>query len=199
MSVYYFYSKIIYAAINIIFGVTDMATYKTTLKNQWENAYGILILLIIFIGFVCYDFYKDETEDQLILILIFGFAFLMQLIPLIIIHLNYYRTNKNDTLILNDNNFDITFINLGKEVQYNIQDIDCIEKHKSLASKRKDIPFLVWDSYNHSIITFTDGTKIIVTCLMTGGELILPIPTEKIKVRAALFRLVRGHSLQLTS
>jgi hypothetical protein len=173
-----------------------MESYKITPRKQLLNSWPIFLYAIICIVVVEATVYYKGSDAFNSVTTFMGIAFLSQLLPQFFLHLNYYNINKNDTLNYDKLYKEIDFIHNSKHIKFNLDDIKTATMYKSFALKRKDIQFLTYDSYNHTVIVLHDGTRIVLTSLLMGEDFSLPIPEEKIKVKGNIYRWARGPSLQ---
>ena len=112
------------------------------------------------------------------------------------IHLNYYFVNKGNVLLYDKLTQDFELIIKGQSFTFNIVDISKVTYSKSFALKRKDIHFLPWDGYNHAIVKLNDCRMFVITSLLIGAEIVLPVNEGIIETKSSIFRIAPVHSTQ---
>ena len=93
----------------------------------------------------------------------------------------------------------IIFLSLNNTIEFILDDIKEVIFYKSPPLIRNDIQYFAFDCYNHGVIILHNGARITFTSLMIGGEFVMPLNPERIKIKSRLFRLVKGPSLVLNS
>ena len=168
--------------------------YKITFLNQLANAWSIFALFAGFVGLGIYQTYVKHYEITSTIV-IYLVIFLSQLVPLIIIHVNYLKVNKKDTLEYDSKNQQMCFKHDDIECRFNLNDIIHVTRFASFRFFKKGPNFLAWDTYNHSVIELEDGKKITITSLLIVN-LQIPIDKSKIEIHEDIFRLAKGLSFQ---
>lgn len=169
-----------------------METYKVNLKNHLENSWIIFVYIVIGVLWPFYIYYKGEEDNVSILIAISIIGVVILSAPVLIIHLNYYFTNKGDILRYNVQERKITILHKGVETTFVMDDIDRVDRFMSFNKAADRADFLPWDGYNHSDIYLKDGQKITITSLLVPN-LNLPIDSDRINVKTSVYRLARRY------
>jgi hypothetical protein len=171
-----------------------MEKYRITLKTHWSNGWQIIGYAIIsVIGVIVANQIRPEGDPNLAM-LVFGIGFLLQLVPLLAIHTNYYFANRGDILLIDRQLEEMYFFHEGVEIRFRADDVDRVVVYKSPALKRKDIQILSWDGYNHIILWLKDGSRVVVTSLLASGKVTFPIQVVNRTTKVSLFRWVAGRS-----
>ena len=132
---------------------------KENFFNHFNTALGALIYIAIFlIGYVWFNF------DSAFLCIV-GFFLLLDLLPVIYLHTQYYQENKgqvyeisNDGILLREN---------GKSKYFKKTDIDNIKIYMSASLYiNSSFHYLGIDSYHFARIILNNQEEIIITCLM---------------------------------
>lgn len=160
------------------------------------NAQGIILCFAIFAAMYI-GVSHTKYDNPGVFIPIFVIIFLLQFIPQILLHINYYRVNKDDVFSFDAVYKNKYFTHENQEKIFNLDDIKNLTLYISINMHTKQPQFLAFDNYNHGIITLKDGTRIIITSLLFGGVINLKIDEEKIEVKASHYRWAKGQSVQL--
>ena len=171
-----------------------MKTYSITIKNQFLNAWQILLLLVIFIIIGKYSI--EQSGDSQTTISTLTFIFLFELLPQVALHLNYYLVNRYDKLMHDSPNGKFIFYHRGNECEFDVDEICKVVVYKSFALYKNNIQLLAWDYYNHTIIHLNNGKSIVVTSLMVGSELSLQVEKNIVEIKTDFYRWVSGNSLR---
>ncbi|WP_379014620.1 hypothetical protein [Parasediminibacterium paludis] len=135
-----------------------MNEFKITLKQQLRllaNAFIVPFLLTIFVLY-----FNLITFFIIIPFLVF---FIIDTLPTILLHINYFRENKNCILIIDKEKGVLSFNKKGKDTINKISDISCLCTIKSTVYNSGKHSF---GQYRFCKIVFVDSTEITVTCLM---------------------------------
>lgn len=165
-----------------------MYTYRLNFENHFKNSWTILIYVIGSVLFPFFMVYQKGPSDLLTFVLMGIGLLLLFLIPPIIIHCNYFRINKNDLLIYDPSNQNITINHKGENHSFFLSDISFIERFMSHPLADNRTQWLPWDSYNHSIIHLESGQKFVVTSLLVPN-LDLPVGSGKVRVIKTYYKL----------
>ncbi|MBA3829610.1 MAG: hypothetical protein H0X33_11785 [Taibaiella sp.] len=141
-----------------------MAEYKITFLSHFRYAFKISIdIILLFIGY-SYFLYKNGPDTDYSTLRFFIMAFLLEFVPTVSLHLNYYSFNKKTRI---ESVFDSLIVNnLSHTIRFGKEDISEIVHYMSFPSRNKKIPFLPWDQYSHCIIKLKNGEQVILTSLL---------------------------------
>jgi hypothetical protein len=121
----------------------------------------------------------------------------MQFIPHILLHLNYFLLNRNDTLDYDPVYKTFCFKKDARDIHFGIDDIVQVRCFKSYAFHKDNLQLLTWDSYFHHVITLKDSTVIKISSLMIGAQKI-EFETDIVN-KLNLYRWAFGSSLKTNS
>src|SRR5690554_6322754 len=125
-----------------------MERYRINFKTQFWNCWITLVYIIFFA--IAYYYFICVQGDDIKIFFQFATAFFLYLfLPQLALHLNYYFINKGDELAYDKVYKDMYFTHKGKQIKFNLSDIEQVVLHKSFALHKGNIHFLPWDSYNH--------------------------------------------------
>jgi len=156
---------------------------KISLINQLKSLSWLFFFLLIIISVISYFVIKNGTNG----IFIFLFLSLFQIIPTIYIHVKYYFTDKNKSIVINYNKIEV---NLYKTVTiYNDFDIQKIIIYKSANMDSFGIPLMVFENYYYAKIILKNGTNFELTCLIDPE-----IEQRLKKLENVKFERVKGFS-----
>lgn len=167
-----------------------MFVYKVTLRNQVQNAWPIVIDLLVFTVLPFYMIRRYGGSDTAIFILMAVLLFLLFFIPQLILHWNYYRKNKGDILFYDPTSRSITIDRKEVSCLFFFDDIKLVERFKSYPLAEDRIQWFPWDGYNYSVIHLKNGQKFLVTSLLVPN-LDLPIESNKINLKKTFYPIVK--------
>ncbi len=160
--------------------------YKITLSNHVKNVSPILIAVIGFSLMPVYLNNKYGDEDFHLYVLVCTIGLLLFLVPQLIIHLRYYWLNDGREFSYNPLKRHLAILVNGKNNEFSFDDIELMERNKSLALAGITYHWMPWDGYNYSVIRLKNGQQFVVTSLLVPN-LDLPIEESKVKVRKRFY------------
>jgi hypothetical protein len=134
-------------------------TFKITNKNQFAQL-NWLITVNLAIGIIFYYFFGFSLWGPLPYI--YGWFILLDILPTLLVHIQYYQANKGAVLDIDRTLHRISYVNAKKTLTYNFEEIESFVRMDSWGTG-------VWYSfaeYRYYKITFLDKNEIIVTSLM---------------------------------
>jgi hypothetical protein len=167
-------------------GLDNMFVYKITFRNQVQNAWPIVIDILVFTILPLYMINRYGRSDAAIFILMAVFLFLLFLIPQLILHFDYYLKNKGDILFYDPEGRWIKIDHKEVSSIFSFDDINLVERVKSYPLAEDRMQWFPWDSYNYSVIHLKNGQKFLVTSLLVPN-IDLPIESNKIKLRKTFY------------
>lgn len=176
-----------------------MSEFKITRKSHFIHIIPAIVLISIF-PFLCYFFFlRGSLNASTILMLIT--VLLIQLIPQIALHLNYYFVNKGDVFIYDPVNKMGSLFHGSEKVTFYFDDILSFTLYKSFAINKNNSQYLVSDIYNHGIIKLKDGISLTLTSLLMGDEIMgrgikLLVSQEKIIIKQNIYRWAKKSILR---
>lgn len=111
--------------------------------------------------------------------------------PTLLIHLTYFKSNKNQSIILFDNEMIIQTKNEREEIKYN--EITNLKRVMTNNYAKKNIPFLPWENYHYFIVTTKFNQFIITSLLVDRLDEKISIDDDKITTELD-FHLSSRHS-----
>jgi len=139
--------------------------YKTTVKNHFKALELFIIVTIGIIGFALYQIHQNNYDEHLKNgLLVFA---LINFLPVLYLHIEYYSFNNRTKLEINIYNKQISYTKSGRTEMLNFDELSKIVVYMApfMHSKRLfiRIPF---DQYHYARIYTKSGRTLIVTCLM---------------------------------
>lgn len=166
--------------------------FNVTLKRQlsvlaWPILRIILISLIIIVV-------KMKIDD--LFFLFTGFFFLVDILPTIVLHLQYVIKSGKCSVIVDKSSENIELKTSAGETKYRLSEISDLRYIASSAGKGAPA-WYAWGHYSYCVIDFQDGNQFVVTCLMSDQ---LPGSLETLlKIKAEndwpVFPLIRKTKL----
>ena len=132
----------------------------------------MIYILISIIGLVYYYLTKDELG------LFMSFFILLPLIPQIIIHLQYYLTDRNKTIIVNHSKRVLTIEHKNDRRNIPFDEIEKIVIHQGQRDRKNQTLALPFYFYNHSEIKIKNGDSLVFTDFLTSNLSLKGIPKE---------------------
>lgn len=141
--------------------MNDLIKYKTlkiTIKNHFASLWTTLLATIMFIYVILYLRYDTVA------ITIFGVYFLINALPALYLHIEYWLINKDDEYIIRKS--EIILRKNGKEYCYKNKDIEKVIFYLTPSLYINSIPFLSMQSYHYAIVKLKNGDEHVLTCLI---------------------------------
>jgi hypothetical protein len=151
--------------------------YKITLLQQLIILTPMLFTnLVLIIGGIY--FFKFSFN---VLIIIYAIFFFIDMLPTIIIHVQYWIKNHGAVLTINTETKELFYKKHAKQVKYSFTDIDLLQYYRNLG---KGSGWNSFGQYRYYKITFNDKKQIVITCLMINNientlEMLLQIKAER--------------------
>jgi len=154
--------------------------YKSNYRQRMKHFGSVYFLFGGLLFVVVFAIYKFGIQDIGIYLKIMLIPFILFILPTLYIHLEYYFTNRNDILKIDDATNRVEYTYKNKTINFNFNDVVSIEQFKTPIVFEKRTPWLPWDTYNYTKIILMNGEQIFITCDMID-EFDLPILKEKKK------------------
>lgn len=161
-----------------------MNKFKITTKQQ-------LLVLIPFITinatiFVGYYYIFRDTSINLLIVLVFLFVFLLNVLPVILLHSQYLMKNGSAIVEIDSEKKLLLYTDNKRYYKYSFNDIQTLKYFATHGhiSKRGSSLWYTFDPYRFYKITFKDQQVISITCLMINNientlEQLLGIEAER--------------------
>ena len=146
-----------------------------------------MALPAIVVAIILPFFLVSESDNVVTTIPYSALLLTVFLLPQLLLHLNYYFTNKGDIFIYDGSNKIITLDHKGVSNTFELDEIDCIQRFMSHALADSSVQWYPWDGYNHSIIYLKNGERFIVTSLLVPN-LNLPVNPDIVKEKKSFYR-----------
>ncbi len=173
-----------------------MEEYKISIKNQVKHLGGISFFLFFILMWKGYSL-QQNTYEKYDLNTYFLIMFSLQFIPLLVLHINYYATNRGDILKYDDDQKIFHFSHKKQQVSFSSEQIDKVFVYKSFSMQYQNVSYVTWDWYSHAVIVLQNGQKVTITSLMYGRDFKMPLPENKIVLKLSFVRWAIGPSLKL--
>ena len=133
--------------------------YEVTSKRQIELLRYMLIIhgIIIFAYLFHYGF-----TIQVFLLKAYVCLLFFDVLPTIILHLQYLRANRNAILVVRDQQRTLSYSRNGERFEYSFDDINQIFYVAGWGNDQ----WYSFSDYRYFVLAFKDGRKILITCLM---------------------------------
>jgi hypothetical protein len=157
--------------------------YNITTKNQIKSLEHLLIGTTLILLALWYVIKTEEFIDGIPIV--FGTIYLLNFVPTVLLHIEYYLKNKNDVFII-DAAENRIIINNQKPILFS--DIECVMYIMPPVWHRKGfIKYLSIEDYHYAKIIMKNGEKYIFTSLMATSvedalNQIKGVKVEKIKL-----------------
>lgn len=132
--------------------------FKITFKQQLLMLTPLIVVnTAIIIGLV----YLDTQGNLLLGMLIL--TFILSVLPVIIVHTQYYIANRGASLIIDTDKKILMYSSKIKQYEYSFDDIQFLYHYVSYGGGSG---WYTFDEYRFFKIVFNDNKEIIITCLM---------------------------------
>ena len=165
-----------------------MKEYKITNKKQLSAFYFIYYVIIFIIAVLAYYQYNNDLDNELLSYYII--FFLISLIPVVFIHLDYLKRNRNYKFSIDTDNSCFKLLNTKKEEESIIKfdDIEQIVIYCAPSVKqRRSFKILPFEHYHFARIFTKDHKQYVITSLLmediVDGFKIVPSIKVKFKIR----------------
>lgn len=167
--------------------------YHITLKQQFLVSCSGLIK---YLGLAIICVYFLQLRYQPIFSLVILFFFIVDILPAIVLHLQYRSTNSDATLIIDRPGQRILYRKSSLTIEQQFSDINSFELVSSYGGGQNNVGWYAFGEYRYCKIGFRDNTQIVVTCLMMNDiqntfESLLGI---KLKRRKKIFAFISSTS-----
>ncbi len=144
-----------------------MKTYTVNINSHIRHLWLLLLLLILlpvsvyFLLIHKHGFFDLQTAvmGSVIVLIIF-------ILPMIILHLNYYFLNRRDSFSYDESNGTMIFRNDNKEYNFHTNEIISIVCYKSWPMSENRVAILPWDIYNYALVKLKNGNVIKISSLL---------------------------------
>ena len=146
--------------------------YKITFNSQSFIIKELAISAIVFlIGYLVLVKYYDPGEEIMSAIICLTVYVVLQLIPSLILHLQYLKYNKTTSFSINESEriMSITDTNMTSSYGFDqIKYIWLITTYPLYRGARRGIG--AWQLYHYSVIEMKDGKQFVVSCLLVNNQ-----------------------------
>jgi hypothetical protein len=136
-------------------------SYRITISQQLSVLYSFLI--VDGGAFIAYIYFFGFSLPYAIFILPLSLLFILTVLPVIILHTQYFLLNRNSELLINREDKTITYISGNTELKAEFNDIESLQFYGSFAG---DSGIYTFSAYRFYKIILKDKREIIVTSLM---------------------------------
>lgn len=134
-----------------------------------------------------YLIYRHGRDNENSYYLVCIGAFLLFFIPQLIVHLRYCRLDKGRVFYYMPDRQQLSIrLKNGREFKFSFNDIESVERNKSMPLAEKRMLWFPWDSYNYSIVRLKNGQQFVITSLLVPN-MDLPIAENKIRLRKRFY------------
>lgn len=131
-------------------------------KNQCLHLERLCITIVITaILFGC-AFGLTQFLSSLFLYVFIGVS-ITAILPVAVLHIQYYFTNRNSVLLLDTLNKTINYLDQSTEIKQGFDDIQAFDSYKNYAAENG---MYSWGQYKYYKIMFKNGQAIVITSLM---------------------------------
>jgi hypothetical protein len=134
-----------------------------------------------------YLIYRHGRDNENSYFIVCLGAFLLFLIPQLIVHLRYYQLDKGRSFYYTPERQQLLLrLKNGREFEFSFDDIESLERSKSIPLAENRMLWFPWDSYNYSIVRLKNGQQFVITSLLVPN-MDLPLEESKIKLRKRFY------------
>lgn len=131
-----------------------------------------------------------------------GIFFIIGLIGMYSLHMNYYNANKEDTLVCDYENKIMVFQHGNdKPIEFKPYQVQAVNRYLGPQMKKNRTGMLMWDNYNYCDISLSDGQHIIITSLLVPKIydflIKMGIDQDKIHLFSSWYNPVRNRDNQM--
>lgn len=154
--------------------------YKITSKQQLIILTHVIFITSAFWGYGIYLYLINNLIDNESYNIIFVFFFLIDILPTIIVHTQYWLKNHKGIFTVNTETKQLEYKTPAKQLNYSFDDIVSLQYYRNLG---KGSGWHSFGQYRYYKIIFKDKTEIVITCLMINDientmEVLLRIKAE---------------------
>jgi hypothetical protein len=134
-------------------------TFKVTVKNQIAQL-SWLITVYLAVGAIFFHFFGSSLKGPIPYIYLS--LFLLDILPTLLVHIQYYQANKGAVLDIDRALHRISYVTAKEVIAYNFDDIESFVRMDSWGAGA----WYSFAEYRYYKIVFKDKKEIIVTSLM---------------------------------
>jgi len=135
--------------------------FKITIKQQLLMLNSLMI--IVGIPLICYLYMFGFTKLHGLAIVAVVIVFSLMVLPVLILHSQYYKQNRKSEFIVDKRNREIFYHSPKINIESSFDNIRSLESYCSFAEKQAIYTF---SDYRYFKIILLDGQEIIITSLM---------------------------------
>jgi hypothetical protein len=160
--------------------------FKITLRQQILMLLPLILKNGIAFG-IMYYFIGMELHTLIIVFLIF---FILDILPTLIVHIQYLFKNWKSVLTINNENKKLTYVSRFDNLEYSFDDILSFQH---IASYGGGTGVYSFGEYRYFKILFKDNKQIIITCLMINNikttleKLLGIVPEKRLRIIALIY------------
>ena len=158
--------------------------YTITAKSHLRHLWIVIFALLVFSLLPFYMILKFGELDYKIFIPLAIIAFLITVIPQIILHIRYMQWNAGAKLSFYPAEQRFTYFQNNEEIRFSIQDIEYSARKMTFLFGKNEWHVLPWEDYNYSIIFLKSHQKIIITSLLANDLDLTPYSVKTIIKRS---------------
>ena len=144
-----------------------MRTFRININSHMRHLWLLLFLLILLpVSIYFLVLFKDGFFDLRKAIIGSVIVFIIFILPMIILHLNYFLVNRNDSFEYDESNGIMIFRKGQLETKFEINDVDRVICYKSWPMSNNRPAVLPWDIYNYAIIRLKNGEVLKISSLL---------------------------------
>lgn len=154
-------------------------TFRITLNQQLILLTHMLITMIV--PWLAALFFKKINPTHLAFQLVYGFLLVIDIIPTMIVHIQYWLKNRKAVLVINTAAKELIYQTPSEQLKYSFSDITLLQYYWNFG---KGSGWNSFGMYRYYKIFLKDGTTIVITCLMINDientlETLLRMESEK--------------------
>ena len=134
--------------------------FRITLKNHLTFLWPCIIANFLIIYF--YYLIFEKSEINLLIILLFLSIFIVNILPVLLIHIQYFLTNRNMLFKIDSSNNKIEYSQNGIIKKLDFSEINRLISFRSYGYRS----WYLFEAYEYLKIITNEGDEILITCLL---------------------------------
>ncbi|MFA0961216.1 hypothetical protein AB9P05_05390 [Roseivirga sp. BDSF3-8] len=146
-----------------------MKVYKIKRSAHLRALKSIVVTILFFsIGLSLLVVYRYGYLDLKKVFIAGSVSFVIFVLPMLLLHLQYYIINRYDSFSYDDVKQVIIYSSKYNDIRFHEKDITeiIVYKTKPLAENRTAV--FTWDEYNYALIKLSNNVVIRISCLLVG-------------------------------
>ncbi|MEM8969551.1 MAG: hypothetical protein AAGE93_24250 [Bacteroidota bacterium] len=164
-----------------------MNVFKVDSASHFRHLWSLMVLSVILpiVGYYLMLYKLGEFNVEAALIVSFV-VFTTLILPLLILHINYYLYSKNDKFLYDESREIMVYERKGMVTEFEAKNIESVVSYKSWPLAENRTPIFPWDVYHYTAIELKNGSLLKVSSLVVY-EFDKKVKIDGIRIRKTFY------------